>query len=250
MIKNILLISSILTSSLALSEDKIVKIAICDFPPFEFHENGKVIGLDADIVNQVFNRIGYKTEITNYPWKRALEMSKTGEADAIMSIRKSAEREADYIFSDPISITQNYFFKMNNKEIQAENINDLKAYNIGIVKGYVYGKIFDEANFSNLSEATSDTPELQLLNKLASGRVDLIACEINVCNYIINSNKELSNIAPMKNIKLADPENFYIAFSRHDINKSTNLVSQFNQELAKFLAEGKRDELLNKYKLN
>lgn len=250
MIKNILLISSILTSSLALSEEKIVKIAICDFPPFEFHENGKVIGLDADIVNQVFNRIGYKTEITNYPWKRALEMSKTGEADAIMSIRKSAEREADYIFSDPISVTQNYFFKMNNKEIQAENINDLKAYNIGIVRGYVYGKIFDEANFPNLSEATSDTPELQLLNKLASGRVDLIACEINVCNYIINSNKELSNIAPMKNIKLADPENFYIAFSRHDINKSTNLVSLFNQELAKFLAEGKRDELLNKYKLN
>jgi polar amino acid transport system substrate-binding protein len=249
MFKKLFLLSSLLLANTALCQDKIVKIAICDFPPFEYHQEGKVIGLNADIVNTVFKNIGYKTEISNYPWKRALELSKSGEVDAIMSIRKSPEREIDYVFSDPISLTQNYFFKMKNREIKAENITDLKPYNIGTVKGYVYGKAFDEAKLPNLFDATSNSPELQNLQKLAAGRLDLIACEINVCSYLINSNKDLSNIIAIKEPKIADPENFYIAFSRHEIKKSNDLVTKFNQELAKFLAEGKREDLLNKYKL-
>lgn len=249
-ISKVLMSVVMLTSFNAFAESKgIIRVAYNDFPPFEFQDKNTTIGLDAEIVTEVMKRIGYEVKLESYPWKRALQLTEDGEVDAIMSLRKSADRESKYLFADPISFTQNFFFKKKNTKIKATKISDLTNYSVGIAGGYVYDKDFVQSEFPKLEIMTKDSPELANLKKVALGRLDLAVCEINVCTYLINTNKELANLDYVKNIPVGKVEDFYIAFTRKNMERSSQIVKMFNAELAKFISEGKRAELVTKYKL-
>ncbi len=249
MFKKALLAYILFTSVYSLAEEKTIKIAITNYPPYEFKEEGKVIGLNADMVLEVFKRIGYKIEFTNYSWKRALDTTIKGETDAIMSISKSKERERYFIYSHPLVSTNNVFFKLKDTQINVSNLEELKNYVIGTVSGYIYGKNFDKINFSRLEPMQLQDPEFQNLKKLAARRLDLVACDINVCHYLINNYKEFSQIQCINSPQINKPNNLYIAFNKNNLKKLKDLVDLFNIELEKFLAEGGREKLLKKYKL-
>ena len=236
-------------SSVSIASDNVINVAYSDFPPFEFKEGDKTVGLDAEIVTQVMARIGYQVKLQSYPWKRALQLTEDGEVDAIMSLRKTPEREEKFIFADPISSTQNFFFKSKSLDVVTDNLLDLKKYEVGIAGGYAYDVSFTDAKFPRQSVVSVDNPEFINLKKIANKRIDLAICEINVCSYLINKNKEFSGIDYIKSIPLGKVESFYIAFSKKDMKKSNEIIAKFNSELQKFIMEGKRDELLNKYGL-
>lgn len=249
-IKKVLISAAMFISLTSFAENRnVVKISYSAFPPFEFVENGKMKGLDVEIVTEVMKRIGYEVEFEGYPWNRAMTMTENGELDAIMSLRKSPEREEKFLFAAPIALTQNYFFKRKKLEVKETKISELTKYSIGTIGGYVYDKDFVQANFPRLEVMNVDNPEFANLKKLATDRLDLAACEINVCKYLINTNKEFADLDYVKNIPIGKVENFYIAFSKKDPEKSNKIIKMFNSELSKFIAEGKRAELIKKYNL-
>ena len=46
-------------------------IVTAEFPPFKYEKSGQIVGSDTEIIEQVFNRIGYAAKITVMPFKRA-----------------------------------------------------------------------------------------------------------------------------------------------------------------------------------
>ena len=75
-----------------------------NFEPFAYIENGRIKGIDCDIVREMGRRLGVEIGIELVPWKRLLFMTETGKCDGSFSLFKTKEREEFGIFAFPVPL--------------------------------------------------------------------------------------------------------------------------------------------------
>ena len=249
--KNILIICLYFLSTFVFADDdKVVTITVSEFPPFEFVQDGKASGFSVDLITEVFEAAGYEPKFIDLPWTRALEAAQVGEIDVITNIRDSVAREKYFIYSDPILYSEHYFFKKKTLDIHPTNFTEIQSYSIATVNGYFYGQNFVDAKFKNLVPMSSSAPGLANLRKLVAGRVDLVACQISVCSYLINKYKEeFTDIDYITSLPIDVDQPSYIAFPKAHPERSQRLLLAFNTGLKQYIAEGKKKELINKYNI-
>ncbi|MCG8634289.1 MAG: transporter substrate-binding domain-containing protein [Desulfobacterales bacterium] len=64
-------------------------------PPYHFVDGaGRETGFIIEIITRVSSAMGRSVTFEQYPWSRCLRMMKSGEADAMMNLFKTPEREA------------------------------------------------------------------------------------------------------------------------------------------------------------
>ncbi|MBF0588130.1 MAG: transporter substrate-binding domain-containing protein [Magnetococcales bacterium] len=220
--------------------DNPLPFATVQFPPFTYMQDGKVTGVATEIVRTVVERMGYTPQFEIYPTKRAKNMAKTGRVAGLFTITKNAERQAMFHFSRPLAVIQDVFFKNKKRAIDWTHMGDLKPYIVGATDGYNYAPVFLKALRDRVFRAemiASHTPELQHLRKLASGRIDLAICEINVCNHIIRQWAPTLDSIDFIQRYIGPVRTFHIGFTRQWPD-AEQLVKRFNQELEKFRREG------------
>lgn len=72
-----------------------------EFPPFEYLENGEIVGADVDFANAIAEYLGCELEITNIDFDAALTGAATGKYDmAIAGITADDDRRQNMNFSD------------------------------------------------------------------------------------------------------------------------------------------------------
>ncbi len=253
MYRNILIVCLFLLPmfSIAKDDDKVIKITFSQFPPFEFSKDEKAVGFTVDLISDIFKAAGYEPQFISLPWKRALEAAKAGEVDIITHLRRSEEREKYFIYSNPIIYSQHYFFKKKTLDIYPISFSELNSYTIATVNGYFYGDKFDDAHFKHLVPIATSEPAISNLRKLIAGRVDLVACQVNVCGYLIDQHKEeFAGIDYIASLPIDVTEPTYIAFPKVNLERSEHLLQVFNAGLAQYIAEGKKAKLIAKYNLD
>ena len=70
------------------------------WPPFRMAgRDGRVEGLDIDLLEELQRRTGVQFEVRRQPWARALEDMRRGQADLMTGLVRTAEREQyiDYL---------------------------------------------------------------------------------------------------------------------------------------------------------
>ncbi len=112
------------------SEDneRIIELVTLQYPPYEYEEDGEVKGIAVDIITEGFTRLGYEVDITLYPWTRALNMVKNGDADGIFTAYKTEERLTFADYSNEILIQQSVsLFVTKGSNIQFDgDLNNVK----------------------------------------------------------------------------------------------------------------------------
>jgi polar amino acid transport system substrate-binding protein len=63
-----------------------------EWPPYQFTFNGKVVGTDTEILEEVGLKLGITFQFKSMPWARALKEVQDGAVDAIFSLGKTKER--------------------------------------------------------------------------------------------------------------------------------------------------------------
>lgn len=232
----------------AKADDKTIRIAIADFPPFEYYNNDKVEGINIQTIKDVLSRAGYSVEFYSLPWKRALISTESGDMDALASIIKSTTTEPLFIFSKPIMYTQYFFLKNKNLSITPRNYNDIKNYAIGTIDQYFYGENFASESSLQLFPIASPTPDVNNLEKLNHGRLDLVACSIHVCKYWLQKyGKLFDNIDYLTSLTVGNEQTLHLAFSKKNPARSNEIVTKFNEELAKYIEEGNIEKNIAQY---
>ena len=64
-----------------------------DYPPYEMHVNGKLVGTHVEVIEAVAARMGHRVVWNELPWPRAQRCAEVGECDAISYISRSPGRE-------------------------------------------------------------------------------------------------------------------------------------------------------------
>ncbi|WP_447753523.1 substrate-binding periplasmic protein [Pseudomonas nicosulfuronedens] len=129
-------------------------------------------GLASRILNEALALNGDQAELVFLPWQRALNETREGRFDALMPAYLSADRREDFYTSMPLLDSQLGFFRRRDHvlPIDPRNLDSLRPYRIGVVRGYVNQSAFDAADFLNKEAVNSDW---QNLEKLLRGRIDL-----------------------------------------------------------------------------
>lgn len=143
------------------------------WPPFRMSDaQGRLQGLDIDILDELSRRTGLKFEIQIVPWARALLAMRQGQAQMMTGLARTAEREAyiDYLLPSYYACSPRFY----GSPQQAANITEyaqLRGPRIGYVLESAYFHPFDgDAGLTKVGVKN----EQQLLQMQLRGRVDLL----------------------------------------------------------------------------
>lgn len=220
-----------------------IHLATVDWPPIygkDLPENGYF----AALTREAFKRAGYELKIDFVPWKRAVEMASRGKYDGILGAYYSDERTRSFYYTDALVRNEEVFVQNKGKGIAYSELNDLKAYKIGGLRGSAQIKELQEKGFK-VEETTDD---LMSLKKLNAGRIDLMIVGKSFLYYSLQNQEDMKKYKgtfeildpPYKSYELFCP----ITKKRAD---GENVVKKFNNALQEMKDDGTYDMILERF---
>ncbi len=223
------------------SGDKYIIATDTTFAPFEFMgDDGKYVGIDIELLEAIAADQGFKYDLQPLGFKAAVTALETGAADAViagMSINE--ERKEKFNFSDP------YYDSGVVMAIAADN-NDVKGYadlkdKTVAVKNGTEGQDFADS-IKDTYGFTVQTYEDSGTMYQAVKNGNAVACfeDYPVMGYGISKGNGLKMVTDME-------KGSSYGFAVKKGAGNDKLVEMFNAGLKNIKANGKYQEILDKY---
>lgn len=221
---------------------KEIVLGYVEFPPYEFNKSGKPAGILVEIVQNLFKQSNVPLKLKFYPFKRALEQTKKGDLDGLFNFYKTKERERHFDYTKPVIKNPLVFFAKKGSIVEYKNVKSLKGLKVGVMRGYTYGKKFDQSKIFKKHQSNSHQNSFKMLEK---GRIDLYPCDKFVGIHIAKKMKILNKFkilpVPLKVM------NGHIGFTK---NKHKDVIKKINKSLKMMQKNGEIDKIINQYLKN
>ncbi|MBU4438087.1 MAG: transporter substrate-binding domain-containing protein [Acetobacterium sp.] len=209
--------------------------------------DGTGYGAFTQIVEAVLKESGLENEIAFYPWARASEMVKNGEAWASFPYGYTKELAQSYDYSDAIIQSPHKFYYLKSNEKLAREgvgftkISDFTNYTFGGANDYWYGDKTTIENSGVTAEWASDTDAL--LKMLHAGRIDFLIEDQQVADAAIARlfPDDIDAFATLPNS--ATQQDYYLIISKNYPN-SQFYREKFNAALQTLKNNGTIDRIL------
>jgi len=225
-----------------------VRLVSLDYPPYQFKnpETGQVEGYIADLVRESFRRMGFDSRVDIHAWPRSLLMVREGEADAVFTAYRTAEREQFLRYNQvPLVEQEIVFYVANDADIRYEgHPASLAPYRIGIVRDISYGPIMDallaNETFPNLEVSTHLE---QSVRKFHAGRFDILLSNKDNIEAKLARLGVLDQYRQLGNAVETLPS--YIAFTQQHDNQA--LIDAFDRTWQRLIEDGTYELIRARY---
>lgn len=157
-----------------------LRFVTLEFAPFIYGENQQVAGPGRDVIAAICERAAIDCTFDIYPWRRAQELMKSGDADGMMVIGRNPDREAWLHFSPPMMRTEYGFFVGADNPLDYRSPEQVAGYRVG-----VFAPSNTETQLKGLRDALVEQGEDPIeidghpddaagMRKLAAGRLDAV----------------------------------------------------------------------------
>lgn len=233
-------------SSVSLAQE--IQIVCNNFPPYSFKENNKITGLATEVVQAILADLKLAVEIKQYPWPRAYKMATTQKNVLIYPLARTPARENIFNFIGEVGPRTTYFYKLKSRtDIKINSIEDLKQYKHGVVSNYATHKRLIKLGIPNIQTVTND---IQNIQKLAKGRIDLYAQDKVIFSHNIMLYNQINN----EKLRFSDFERAFDyptegkgRFLSFGPDADPAIVNKFKKSFEKIKASGKLDAIQSKY---
>ena len=221
--------------------DKYIIATDTTFAPFEFTDaKGNFVGIDVDIMAAIAEDQGIKYDIKPLGFDAAVAALESGQADAVIAGMSITEkRKESYNFSDP------YYDSGVGMAILADN-NDIKSYDdlngkTVAVKAGTEGKTFAESIAAQYGFTVQTYDDSALMYEAVKSK-KAVACfeDYPVMAYGIAQGNGFKMVTDME-------KGSSYGFAVKKGAGNDELVAKFNAGLANIKANGKYQEILDKY---
>ncbi len=206
------------------------------FPPYEFvDDNGKIVGIDAEIAQAIADKLGYKLEIRDMEFDSLLTAVESGSIDfALAGMTVTDERLLSVNFSDTYATGVQVIIVKEGSDIAS--VDDLAGKVIGVQSGTT-GDIYctDEFGQDNVKQYANGALAVAALN---NDQVDCVVIDNEPAKNFVKANAGL---------KILDTEYAVEDYAAAIAKDNTELLEEFNKALKELKEEGKIDEIINKY---
>ncbi|MEW9681223.1 substrate-binding periplasmic protein [Pseudomonas sp. TE50-2] len=216
-------------SSLAHGER--LRIVSDDWAPYLYLEGAQPKGIDYEVTNEVFKRLGVQVQWEFMPWKRCLAMVEQGLADGVMDIFQVDSRQGYLIYPDePMSQVEFVLYQARSRPHPIERLEDLTGLTIGTSPGYTYEGAFAESPLFHREPAPSHEANF---GKLALGRIDLVVTDRRVGRYVSRRLGLEQTVEELPLVVSRRPQ--YLGLARKPGREQ--LARAFSEELRRFKQE-------------
>lgn len=214
------------------------------WPPFTIVNQGKVSGIDYDIVKEIERRMpGVRFRFQEIPWVRALRYMKSGEIDAITGLAKREEREKYILYTSPpyYSDCSSTFYMAKGQGHRIQQYDDLYRFKVGHVLNSAYFSPFDN---DDKLQKYAVTHEAQLLKMIDNNRLDVIIgtnCQVDYHLKLkgLQDSFEQAAYKPGNNVDL------YLGLSRK--SSIVEILPELNEVLQQLHDEGVIRRITDRY---
>jgi polar amino acid transport system substrate-binding protein len=198
-----------------------------------------------ELTAAAFKRVGYEAQFTYVPWSRALNGTMQGAYPVLMAARYTDERAKAIAYSDSIATVDFHLWGLRGNPTQFRDIDDLRPYLIGVIRGSTVTPEFDKAAQSKLRIDYTESAEANIKH-LLTGRIDYFIEKTPTIDKLLATTfaSEASKI-----VRIDPPitrTEFFNGFARA-IPGHEKLLADFNRGLKLIRADGTEKAILKQY---
>ncbi|MGE4335157.1 MAG: transporter substrate-binding domain-containing protein [Pigmentiphaga sp.] len=159
--------------------DNVIRVAVTPAsPPNLYEENGRTVGLDLELFEGYCKARGCTLQITAYDWQGMLGAVVSKQADVAFSgISITDARKEAMDFSQPYMENTWNLVSLNNRDIQLDDLSELKQYSIGYPRGMAYSDFIrndlEPKGIYSLDQVKLYPSYNEVLADLQNGNLDL-----------------------------------------------------------------------------
>ena len=222
-------------------EDTVLTMATnATFPPYEFYEGEKIVGIDAEIGAKIAEKLGMEFEIVDTEFGSILAGVQTGKFDiGMVGLTVTDERKKSVNFTTSYATGIQSIIVPEDSDIKT--VDDLEGKMIGVQQdttGHIYASApVDEGGYGD-DMVVPFNKGTDAVAALVSGKVDCVIIDNEPAKEFIKANSGL---------KILDTEyaveDYAIAISKDN----EKLLKKVNGALEELIADGTVQSIIDKY---
>jgi polar amino acid transport system substrate-binding protein len=227
-----------------------IRFVTLEFAPFIYGENQQVAGPGREVIAAVCAEAQLDCSYDIYPWRRAQELMKSGDADAMMVIGRNPKREEWIRFSPPHFRTEYGLFVKVDNEMDFTDLSQLEGLRIGVFApsntAIQLQDIRDEIVARGLDPIEIDErpDDASGFRKLAAGRIDAVYSNRDRGRHILEAEGLIAGV------RYAGGHQgifYYAGFARSYPDQE--LIDRFDVAWRELFRRGKAQEIIKSYGL-
>lgn len=228
-------ILTLILSGCGKSKNEIIMVTEAGFAPYEYYENGEIVGVDVAIAKEIAKELGKKLVVKNVDFDSIVSELKSGKSDfaaAGMSITEERKKQVDFTIE---YVTSNQVVVVK-KDSSLNDITQLDGKRIAVQQGTV-GDSYVTENYKN-SEINRQKKFLVAAEAVKNNKADCIVMDQIPAQQLVSQNPEL---------KILDGILFKDSYGMAVKKGNTELLDTMNTVLQRLIDEGKIEEYIIEY---
>lgn len=229
-----MIFSMVACSSSNGSKQKLVMATNAEFPPYEYYDGDKIIGIDAELAQAIADKLNMDLEIEDMAFDSIVTAVESGKADiGVAGMTVTEDRLKNINFTDTYTKATQVIIVKEGSSIAGPD--DLVGKTIGVqlgTTGDIYAGDIENVKMDRYNKG------YEAVQALTQGKVDAVIIDNEPAKVFVSQNTGL---------KILDEE-FTVEEYAIAVNKNnTDLLKKINQALAELKSSGKLQEIINKY---
>ena len=207
------------------------------FPPYEYYDNGQLVGIDIEVAGAIAEKLGMTLETTDIAFDSIIPGVQAGKYDIGMAgVTVSEDRLQQVNFSDSYATGVQVVIVKEGGKVQS--LDDMADAIIGTQSGTT-GFIYASGDFGD-DHVKSFTKTTDAVEALKNGQVDCVLLDNAPAEALVDANPD----AGLSILETAyTVEDYAIAINK----ENTDLQAKINAALAELVADGTLQSIIDKY---
>lgn len=222
-------------------KEKLVMATNAEFPPYEYHEGGEIVGIDAEVAALIAEELGMELEIVDVDFDTIVPGVSSGRYDIGMAGMTVTEERLE-----SVNFTSSYATGIQSiivtEDSPITSVDDLFGdgnYTIGVqtsTTGDIYStEDIEDAGLGTVNRYNKGADAVQAL---LAGRIDCVIIDNEPAKAFVEANEGL---------KILDTEYAVEDYAICYAKDNEELGAKVNEALEKLIADGKVQEVIDKY---
>ena len=213
---------------------KIVMVTNAEFPPYEYHENNTIVGIDADIARAIADQMGMELEIQDMAFDSLIPAIQSGKADfAAAGMTVNEERLRNVDFTETYAEAAQVIIVKEGSEIAAPA--DLTGKKIGVqtgTTGDIYADDVENAEVQRFNKG------MEAVMALTQDKLDAVIIDREPAKVFVKENEGLKILD-----EAFTEEEYAIAIKKGN----TELLEKMNAAIKELKESGELQKIVDKY---
>lgn len=216
------------------SKGTLVMATNAEFPPYEFHEGGEIVGIDVEIARAIATEMGMDFEIEDIAFDSIIPEVTSGKADfGAAGLTVTEDRKQSVDFSDPYATATQVVIIKEGSEIAS--VDDLTGKTIGVqlgTTGDIYVEDVEGATIERYNKG------FEAVQALSQDKIDAVVIDGEPAKVFVSQNEGLKILD-----EAFTTEEYAICVKKGN----TELLEGINAAIAKLKESGELQVIVDKY---